>query len=187
MSDYFVYNSLLILVREMVQGVPAQMQLNLLKREKGISLLETIVGLAIFGIVGVCFLSGLTNSFMSEKIHRQQATAQTIASSGIEYVKSQPFSDTPWSYMVSSSSRSSDQSPSWWGETQPPLLDGDYHNYMLTVSAQDFDKDNDGTIEVPGDDDGVRKVTASVYDYSGKMILSCEAYKAIRVSSGAGS
>ena len=156
------------------------MQFNLLKGEKGITLFETVIGLAIFGIVGVFFLSGLTNSYMSEMIHQQHATAQIIASHGIEYVKSQPFSDTVWSYTVSSSNRSSDQPPSWWGVTEPPLLDEKYIKYALTISAQDFDKDSDGTVEVPGDDDNIRKITVSAYDNSGKMILSLEDYKAAR-------
>lgn len=144
------------------------------------SMLETIVGLAIFGAVGVVFLSGLATGVKSEEVHGHEVNSQILATSTMEFVKSQPFSENACSYYISSSERSSSQLPSWWDENNPPLLDGNYSAYSIEVSAQDFDKDGDGILEVPGDDDGIRRLTVNVYDSSGKMTLSLENYKAIQ-------
>lgn len=156
------------------------MLLRRLKSCQGISLLETIIGLAVFSVVGALFLGGLYISARSETIHRQEATSHAIASSSIEYVKNQSFSANPWSYTVSTSNRSASQSPSWWDVDNPPLLDSHYFPYSVVVSAEEFDSDGDSILEVPGDDDGIYKVTARVYYNSDKLVFSLEDFGASR-------
>ncbi len=154
--------------------------LRILNRNNGISLIEAIIALAIICSVGAVFLTGLDIGIRSEKVHGQQADSRILATGTMEFVKSQPCSDNTWSYMVSSSEWSSSQLPSWWDENNPPLLDSVYSSYSINVSAQDFDKDNDGILEVPGDDDGIRRLTVKVYDNSARVTLSLEDYKAMQ-------
>ncbi|UCE98095.1 MAG: type II secretion system protein [Dehalococcoidia bacterium] len=150
------------------------------KHEKGISLIETVVGLAIISIISVAFLSSLTTSFMGAAVQGKAAVGEAIATSQMEYIKTQPFSNNEWSYTVSTSSRSYTQQPSWWDERDPPLLDSDYTGYYALVTADDFDADGDGTIEVPGDDDSVREITVNVYNAQNDLSFALTTYKANR-------
>ena len=151
-----------------------------LRGEAGISLIETIVGLAIVATVGVALISGLATSISAAIIHREQATGEALARSQMEYIKEQPYSDNAWSYTVASSQRNSTQQPSWWDENDPPLLLSSYLGYSVSVTAEDFDADGDGTFEVPGDDDGIRKITLSVYHPDSDLVISLESNKVRR-------
>ena len=146
--------------------------------ENGISLIETIVGLAIVSIISVAFLSGLGTSFKSQAVQGKAAVGEAIATSHMELVKTQPYSDNEWTYTVSSSNSSCTQQPSWWDDDNRPLLDSDYDGYYVEVSAQDFDIDGDSTIEVPGDDDSIRKISIDVYNNLDELQFSLLAYKA---------
>ena len=61
--------------------------------ESGVTLLETLVALAILGLVAVALLSGLTTAARATIIADEQATAESLARSEIEYVKSQLYID----------------------------------------------------------------------------------------------
>lgn len=150
------------------------------KQEKGISLVETIVGLAIISIVAVAFMTGLATTFKGKAVQEKGAFGEAITISQMEYIKSQSFSVNEWSYTVSTSNRSSTQQPSWWDDDNPPLLESDYTQYYATVFAQDFDADGDETIEVPGDDDSVREITITVYNTADEVQFSLTAYKTDR-------
>jgi|GEM_PF-3220979 len=151
-----------------------------LKQEKGIALIETIVGLAIVSIISMAFLSGLATNYTGKVVQGKAAFGEAIATSQIEYVKKQPFSTGEWSYSVSPASRNSSQPPSWWDDDNPPLLDGDYTGYYAVLTAEDFDADGDSTIEVPGDDDSVRNITINIYNSQDEFIFTLTGYKTNR-------
>lgn len=148
------------------------------KQEKGISLIETIVGLAIMSIVAAVFMTGLATNLKGKAVQDKGAFGEAIAVSQIEYVKTQPFSTNEWSYTVSTSNCSSNQQPSWWDEDNPPLLEEDYARYYAVLTAEDFDADGDGLLEIPGDDDSVRIITTNVYNHQHEMLLTLTVYKA---------
>ncbi len=150
------------------------------KEERGISLIEAIIGLAIIAIVGSAFLIGLATNFKGKMVQSRIAFGEVIASSQMEYVKEQTFSDNEWAYSISTSNRSSTQQPSWWDINNPPLINSNYTGYYAVVTAEDFDSDGDNVLEIPGDDDSVRKITASVYDDVNNLVISLEGYKANR-------
>jgi prepilin-type N-terminal cleavage/methylation domain-containing protein len=151
-----------------------------LRQESGFSLIETIVALGILSIISMAFLSGLATNFTGKAVQRKAAFGEAIATSQIEYVKKQPFSTNEWSYNVSTTSRSSTQQPTWWDDDNPPLLHSDYTGYYVVISAEDFDADGDSTIEVPGDDDSVRNITADVYNNQDDFMFTLSAYKTNR-------
>jgi type II secretory pathway pseudopilin PulG len=153
------------------------MKIQKIKHEEGISLIETIVALGIVSIVAVAFLSGLNTSFRGKMVQGKAAVGQAIATSQMEYIKTQPFSDCEWIYTVTSSNQSIIQSPSWWDENNPPLIDSIYDKYYAESSAQDFDFDGDGSIEVPGDDDSIRKIAVNVFSEQNELQFSLIAYK----------
>jgi len=147
-----------------------------MRNEKGISLIEVIIALALLGIVGLAFLGALSTASKAVFIVDERATAESLARTEMEYVKSQPYSDVdyiPWSYDLPSGTPPAEP-PEWWDPAHT-LPDG-YDSYSVTVSAVSLDPDNDGT----SDDDGLLLITVTVKHLAGKTVIILEGYKAAR-------
>ena len=71
--------------------------MRLMRGQKGQSLIEVLIALAILGIVAVTFLIALTTSSTAVIIADERTTAESLARSELEYVKNSPYnpSDTP--------------------------------------------------------------------------------------------
>ena len=97
------------------------------QRESGATLIETLVALAILGAVAVAFLSGLATTSKATIIADEQATAESLARSQMEWVKNA-------SYV--------------YGATEyPPALvpsGKDYANYSATIAAEALNNPDDG-------------------------------------------
>jgi len=147
--------------------------------QRGFSLLQVLVALAITGIVAAILLSALSTGARATLIADQRATAESLARAQMEYIQRQVFSDTPWDYTIDSSQRESSQPPSWWDDDNPPLLSSGHTGYAVSASAADFDADGDTHIEVPGDDDGIRIITVEVYRPGAKIepLITLQDYK----------
>jgi prepilin-type N-terminal cleavage/methylation domain-containing protein len=63
----------------------------LIKDERGFSLIEVLIALAIMGLVAVAFLSGLATASRALIIADERTTAESLARSQIEYVKEQEY------------------------------------------------------------------------------------------------
>jgi len=63
----------------------------LLKNEKGISIIEVVIAIALLGVIGVAFLSGLAAASKVIYVADERATAESLARSQMEYVKNQPY------------------------------------------------------------------------------------------------
>ncbi len=61
-------------------------------RESGISLLETVVALAILATIAVTFLSGLALTYRAALLADEQTTAESLAQSQMELVQSANYS-----------------------------------------------------------------------------------------------
>jgi type II secretory pathway pseudopilin PulG len=63
------------------------------KGEKGVSLLETVLALALLGIIGVAFLSGLGTTTNARALAEERVAAKILAETQMENIKKQVYSD----------------------------------------------------------------------------------------------
>ena len=130
------------------------------KNEKGLTLIEVIIAVALLGIIVVAFFGALSTASKALFIADEQATAESLARTEMEYVKSVDYVTAPWSYQLPST-------PPWWDASH--TLPAGYDNYTVNVSAA----------PLPGPDDGIQKITVTV-SYLGDMVLTLEDYKVDR-------
>ena len=120
--------------------------------ESGTTLLETLVALAILGIISVAFLSGLTTTSRAAIISDRRVTAESLAQSQMETVKQAAYVYEATQYT-------------------PTQIPGDesYTGFSVAIVA--------GAIESP--DDGVQKITVTI-TRSGEDIYILQGYKVDR-------
>ena len=150
----------------------------MIKSEKGIGLIEVLIALAILGLVAAAFLSGLATASKALIVADERTTAESLARSQMEYVKSQDYSNTnvDWDYTVTDSGRSfTTQPPDWWVDANPgnpPLLASNYAGYSVEASADEDAANVD-----------IQKITVEVYyehDDSSDPVIKLEGYKVDR-------
>ncbi len=121
-------------------------------RESGVTFIETVVALAILGVIAVAFLNGLTTTSKSAFTADEQTTAESLAQSQIEWVKNASYSYNATTY-----------SPA-------PIPSGkDYLNYSALITAE----------PLRDPDDGIQKITVTV-KRSDKGVIKLEGYKVDR-------
>ena len=93
--------------------------IRMIKSEKGITLLETVIALALLGIISAAFLSGLASTSTSRALAEERVSAKILAETHMEYLKKQDFSS---SYTL----------------TNPP----GYENYSTALTVENFYNEN---------------------------------------------
>ena len=119
-------------------------------RSRGLTLVEIVIAMALIAIIAVAFLGGLSNAIMSLVVADVRTTAESLARSEMEYVKSQSYEDAPWDY-----------------EYDPPAYDG----YAVEVRAEPLDEIDDGIQKIT--------VTVSHHSRT-EPVITLEGYKADR-------
>ena len=105
-----------------------------MKGDKGFTFLETIVALALLGIVAVVFLGGIGTATKATMVADEQVTSESLVRSEIEYIKDCAYSYNATGYPVDPTL----SIPGGWSMPNP------------TVEA------------LHGTDDGIQKVTITV-------------------------
>ncbi len=59
--------------------------------QKGFLLIEILVGLALLGVISVAFLNGLSTTFKGVSVSQESVSAESLAKSQIEYIKTQDY------------------------------------------------------------------------------------------------
>jgi len=126
------------------------------RKEKGIALIETLVALAIVGVVAVTFLGGVGTATKATVISNEQATAESLVRSEIEYVRkcAYQYHDAPGDPAVYSVDPALTIPQGW--VVPPPVVE-----------------------LVHATDDGIQKVTVTA-EHHGEAILSVVTYKVDR-------
>ena len=118
--------------------------------EAGVTLIETLVALALLGLITVAFLSGLATTAKATLIADERATAESLARSQIEYVKNQDYIN----------------------------YDAPEHEDYLTVTPLDSSYSIDPPT-ITSIDVGIQKITVTV-TRGDKTVLTVDAYKVDR-------
>ncbi len=66
-------------------------RLRFLREQRGLTLIETLVGVAIFAAIGVPLMVGLSTGYKSLDISRERTFAESLAKSQVEYIKEQQY------------------------------------------------------------------------------------------------
>jgi type II secretory pathway pseudopilin PulG len=90
--------------------------------EKGISLIETLIAIALLGIIGGTLLAGMSGVYKATPIAKEQDIGKSLAQSQLEYVLQEE-------YKLSYS---------------PAPIPSNYGNYTVTIDTDSF---RDGNIE----------------------------------------
>lgn len=134
-------------------------RLRKLKRsQRGVGLIEVVFTLGLLGIVGIAFLGALATASSAIIISDERATAESLARSEMEYVKSQDYSSAPWSYELPSGTSPTGQFPEKWWDPEHHTLPPGYDAYTVKVEAEWLDPLGDGD----DNDDGLQKITVTV-------------------------
>ena len=126
--------------------------------QKGQSLIEVLIALAILGVIAVTFLTALTTGSTAIIIADERTTAESLARSELEYVKNSNYD--------------ADNNPPQYIE-DPNLSYPS--NYSVSIEAIRLDPHGDGT----DNDDGIQQITVDVY-HQGNLVLSTSNYKVNR-------
>lgn len=121
-------------------------------REKGITLLETIVAVSILSAIAVAFLNGVATSSKGVYISDEEATAESLARTQMEWVKNASYSYNATSYALA-----------------PIPAEKDYMDYSANITAESLNET----------DDGIQKITVTI-TRSGEMVFILEGYKVDR-------
>ncbi len=121
-------------------------------REPGMTLLESLVALAILGTIAVVFLGGIIGTTKVAAITDEQTTAESLAQSQMEWVQNATYVTDATSY----------------GPAALPG-NGDYDNYSVNITA--------AALHSP--DDGIQKIIVKIIHHD-KDVLQLEGYKVSR-------
>ena len=117
--------------------------------QRGISLLETVVAVAILAAIAVTILNGMNTAIRSTAVADEHTTAESLAQSQMEWVKKIAYSEEATQYTPASLPSGSD-----------------FQNYSVTITAQPLD--------FP--DAGLQKITVMV-KYGSETAFILEGYK----------
>ena len=123
-----------------------------IQNESGITLLETVISVAILSAVAVAFLNGVTTSTKGVYTADEQATIENLSRSQLEWAKNASYSYNATSY-----------------STAPLPITKDYINYSANIAAESLHEL----------DDGIQKITVTIM-HSGETVYRLEGYKVDR-------
>lgn len=132
----------------------------LVGNQTGLTLIETLVALAILGTVVVAFLSGLATASKATFIADERAVAESLVRSEMEYIKSHHYINY------------AEPGHGDYGVVASPA------NYDIEVTVVPIDPET-GQPLPSGEDEGIQKIIVTA-KHGDKSVLTVEDYKGDR-------
>lgn len=132
----------------------------LLGNETGLTLIETLIALAILGVVAVAFLSGLATASKATFIADERAIADSLVRSELEHIKSHQYINY------------AEPGHGDYGVVASP------DNYDIEVTEVPINPET-GQPLPSGEDEGIQKITVTI-KHRDKSVLTIEDYKGDR-------
>ena len=123
----------------------------------GIALIETLVAMGIISVVAVAYLMGMSATSKAIMISEERVTAENLAKSQIEYIRSQPYDDV----------------------NNPPLYSPEMMSNDDIQNGYDVDIQTERVNPLEGSTDidvGLQKLTVVIY-HSGTEVFKLEGYR----------
>jgi len=139
--------------------------MRLVSGQKGTTLIEVLIAIAILGMIAVPFLTALSTSSRALIIADERTTAESLVRGEIEYVKSQDYCNAPWSYEVDSTGSTLSPNPPCWLVESHALPDN-CKDYSLTVNAS----------FIVGEGVSIQNITVTVERNNDKLVLTTSTY-----------
>ena len=150
-----------------------------MKNERGFSIIEVLVALALLGIIAVAFLGGLATASKAMIIADERATTESLARSQMEYVKSQDYKPYHPAALPSYTKNGEESytHPGYFIWINAFPIDPDTGELLINPDTGDF-LINPATGD-PYDDEGIQKITVAV-SHHGEPVITLEDYKVDR-------
>ena len=127
-----------------------------MKNEKGFTLIEVLIAMAILGIVATGFLMALSTASKAIILADERTTAESLARSQMEDIKKQTYDETdPYDY------------------EQAGVESSTHPGYFISVDADPLNNP----------DDGIQKIIVKIYHGEvviGEEVITLEGYKVDR-------
>lgn len=135
------------------------------------TLSEIIMALAILGLVAITFLVGVSTTLKATSTAGEQATAQSLAQSQMEYLKSQEYETAPSEGEVTYDKISLSSYPDYYIKS----ADRD-SNIVDEITGIPWDSENN---QPSSEDGGIQKIAVVIY-HDTTSVLTLEDYKVDR-------
>jgi len=144
--------------------------MRLVSSQKGTTLIEVLIAIALLGLIAVPFLTALSTSSRGVIIADERTTAESLVRSEMEYVKNSPYNSTGFSYDVSTTP---DEPPPW---DSSHALDDRYAGYSVNVTGVPINPDTGEALS--SGDKNIQNITVRVYHWGeDEPVLTTSTYK----------
>jgi prepilin-type N-terminal cleavage/methylation domain-containing protein len=144
---------------------------------RGVTLIEVLVALALFAIIGIAFAGGLGTASRAVFTADIRTNAESLARTQMEYVKTQDYDYAPEGGVYNYTKISYEDIPEgytiWSVNRDGEIVNGDAFDAIIAIP---WDSDLD---EPAPTDDGLQKITL-VIKHEGTKVITLENYKVDR-------